>query len=98
MQKAKENCAAEKMANMGNMCGSKSCCGKLTVAEIMGEANSTYTGDMTTSYNNSMGKITAGCISDGTNYVTIDAATGALKKVTDSTATLFTAGTACPTS
>ena len=96
MQKAKENCAAEKMANMGNMCNGKTCCGKLTVAEIMGEANSTYTGDMTTSYNNSMGKITAGCISDGTNYVTIDSTSGTLTKDKDNNTT-FTAGTTCPT-
>ncbi len=100
MQKAKENCAAQEMSGMGNMCKNSttavSCCSKLTVAQIMGEENSTYSGNMTTSYNDSMGKITAGCISDGTNKVQIDTTTGALTK-DSSGATKFETG-ACPTS
>ena len=95
VQKAKENCAAEKMADMGNMCKNStaavSCCSKLTVADIMGEANSTYSGNMTTSYNDSMGKITDGCISDGTNKVQIDTTTGVLTK-DSSGATKFETG------
>ena len=74
VQKAKENCAAEKMANMGSMCGSKSCCNTaLTVDEIMGEKNTTYSGSITVNYDstNNIAKITNGKINDKDNEIDV---------------------------
>ncbi len=78
VQKAKENCAAEKMAGMGDMCKKTAgtvttCCGTLTVAEIMGEENTTYSGSVTVSYDatNNIAKVTSGTISDKDNEIDV---------------------------
>ncbi len=73
VQKAKENCAAEKMSGATNMCGTKSCCGTLTIAEIMGEENTTYSGSVTVSYDatNSIAKVTSGKINDKDNEIDV---------------------------
>ena len=79
VQKAKENCAAEKMANMGNMCDPTSgtekvtCCGNLNIKQIMGEENTTYSGSVTVSYDatNNIAKVTSGKINDKDNEIDV---------------------------
>ena len=73
VQKAKENCAAEKMANMGSMCGSKSCCSSgLTIKDIMGEENGTYTATINVTYNASNSTATAtGTVQDKDNKIDV---------------------------
>ena len=71
VQKAKENCAAEKMADMGNMCGTKSCCSQpLAVEDIMGEKNDPYTASITVTYNTSNSTTTVvGWVQDKDNKI-----------------------------
>ena len=70
VQKAKENCAAEKMADMGFMCNSDTgdtkvtCCGSLSIKQIMGEDNGVYTGTVTTNYANGVAAISTVSITD----------------------------------
>ena len=68
VQKAKENCAAEKMAGINNSCKdstgtAKSCCGTITdISLIMGETNDTYSVNITVNYDSTsnLAKVTAG--------------------------------------
>ena len=87
VQKAKENCAAEKMSGVNNSCKDKSgaavtCCGDTTngisdLTVIMGEdAGSTFTIDTTAhikiSYDGNIAKVTSGTIKDNSgNTATI---------------------------
>ena len=82
VQKAKENCAAEKMSGATNMCGTKSCCGTLTIAEIMGEENTTYSGSVAVSYDGTtnIAKVSSGTIQDKDNQ--IDVKTNAITPTT----------------
>ena len=78
VQKAKENCAAEKMAGVENSCKTKdgtatSCCGSISdLSVIMGEdAGGSYSIDTTkpikVSYDGNIAKVESGTIKDNSN-------------------------------